>query len=207
MPVPKPEQRYGPTSGTVTGALGVLICLVVAVWLPIASHDLVATRWALGIGAGAVLIWAFMLRPRIVVQPEMLVLRNPLSSWLVPLACVEVVQVCLLTRIGTTGGATYDAVAVARPLRSLTGRQRLQPSGLFGRALSQDSGSESPKLRYARTNTPDGIADLMTEQILAAAHGAREAGAAAGPVRRVWAIPELAVTATLLVGLGLTWIV
>ncbi len=207
MAVPMVEQRYGPTSGNVSGVVGMLGCLVAAVWLPIAEHDLVATRWALGAGAGAVAIWAYMLRPRIIVQPETLVLRNPLSSWLVPLAGVRVVQVRVLTRITTTAGTTYDAVAVGRPIKSLTGRKRTTSFGVFGRSVSADPDPVSSKFRYARTDTPDGTADLMTEQVLAAADRAREAGRADGPVRRVWATPELVLISAMLIALGLTWLV
>jgi hypothetical protein len=206
----KVEQRYGPTSGAITGALGVVGCLVVAVGLPFAQHDVLTARWALGAGAGAVLIWSFMLRPRIIVHPETLELRNPLSSWLVPLAGVEAVQVRAVTRIRTVSGGTYDAVAVGRPIRSLTGRTPrrsvLGVGGFGGRVdLAPDPPPASP--RYRRTEGPDAIADLMTEQILAAAARAKDAGFADGPARRPWALPELVLMATMLLALALTWLI
>ncbi|MCW2856266.1 MAG: hypothetical protein JWR52_1881 [Marmoricola sp.] len=205
----KVEQRYGPTSGAITGMLGVLGCLVLAVGLPFAGHDLLTTRWSLGAGAAAVLLWSFMLRPRIIVKDGTLELRNPLSSWLLGLAEVDAVQVRAVTRVRTTSGGSYDAVAVGRPIRTLAGRKQRRSFGIggFGGRVELAPEPTSVKPKYARTNGPDAIADLMIEQILAAAARAREARTADVGVRRDWAILELVLIGAMLVALALTWLV
>lgn len=192
-----PEQRYGPTSGALTGWLGVVTCVVLEVVLAVHGWNLVEVRWMVGILLAGVLIATMMLRPVIVLAADQLELRNPFSSWLIPVALVEVVQVRVVTRI-TAAGTPYDAVAVGRRVRPMV---RGDGVGLFSRrALPQFA--SAPARRDA--STPEALADLMTEQILVAAEDARARRVEPGPVRRAWAVVPLAATGLLLAALVVT---
>ncbi|MFL6155781.1 MAG: hypothetical protein ACJ72D_06820 [Marmoricola sp.] len=194
------EQRYGPTSGTLSGWAGLVLCALLVVAFSVSHFDAVSVRWILVVLAVAVLIWSMMLRPVIIVRGATVVLRNPFSSWLVPLAAIEVVAVRAVTRI-EAGGQGYNAVAVGRRVRKMVGREsagRITDLGSSGGRLSTPP---EPKTNRIDASTPERLADLMTDQILAAADDARRSGQQPGPVERVWAWPELGALAALVTAL------
>ncbi|MET3962934.1 hypothetical protein ABIE44_002868 [Marmoricola sp. OAE513] len=186
------EQRYGPTAGTVTGWLGLVVCVALAAVFAVVDVGAARPPWICGFVGGAVVIWATMLRPVIVVRaPDQVELRNPLSSWLIPLASVEVVQVRAVTRV-VASGTPYDAVAVGRRIRKMVrnGPERVK-LGDFGPNTGVAVPVDPPTARFD-VSTPEALADLMTEQILAAAEDARRTGKPAGPAVRSWAVLEIA---------------
>lgn len=172
------EQRYGPTSGELSGWFGVVLTTLLAVGLPLYEQDRETLRVAVGAALVGVLVWSYMLRPKIIVRAgETLLLRNVFSTWSVPLASVETVSIGALTRVGTTSGS-YEAVGVGRPLRSMirsSGRPAVQ----------------------ARAAAGDVVPDLVIEQVLLAAERARAAGHPPGPVTRIWATETLVVLGVL----------
>jgi hypothetical protein len=200
------EQRYGPTTGTGTGWLGLAMCAAGSV--PLLMHpDAARTRFAVVLGLAGVLIWCYLLRPRIIVQePTTLLLRNAFSSWVVPLAAVTVVRVKAITRI-EVGDLGYDAIAVGRRVKTMVRGATVRHGDGFadaGRALGDPPRRER---KHPIADTPEAIADLMTDQILAASVRAQETGQPVGPVRRTWARVELALLAALLLGFALTYLV
>ena len=195
------EQQYGPTAGTVSGWIGLVLSVVVGVGVLFSGYDRESLRIALGAALAAGLIWTVMLRPRIIVRlPGTLLLRNPLSTWEIPLAVVEVVSVRAITRVAV-GERTYDGVAVGRPIRPPRTSVIGGLSGLGGRRMPAPEGTTKKSSIQASASTPNAIADLMTEQILAAADRARETRQPAEGIRRHWAVPELAVIGAALIGL------
>lgn len=177
------EQRYGPTSGTVSGYFGLVLCALVIGLVVTGDLTAGAVRVIAAAAGAAVLIWAYMLRPRIILEADgaTLVLRNPLSSWRIPVASVRVVAVKAVTTVGTDD-ARYDAVAVGYPLRTLVrdsrqGRPRMDEPRV-------DDGSRAEGRHDEQS--------VMTEMVLAAAERARQVGAVAGPVQRIYAVAELA---------------
>lgn len=166
------ETRYGPTSGLVSGWIAVVLCAALAVVLPFAGQDRTTLRFAVGAALAALVIWAYTARPRIIMRPGTLVLRNPWSTWLVPVGLVDDVHVRLTTRV-MVAGRSYEGVAVGKALRVLSGAK--------------------PR----SWGTVDPVPDLLEERVLAAAESARAVGSPAGEVVRVWAVPELVVVAVL----------
>lgn len=160
------EKRYGPTTGLVTGWIGVVGCAAAAICLPFTGQDRTTFRFALVFALAGVVIWAFLARPRIVLTSTTLVLRNPLSSWSLPVGLIDEVIVGFATRV-TAVGRTYDATAVSRPPRA------------FARPATK---------RWA---SPDLVVEIMVQDVLAAAKLARAAGPEAGTIQRHWAVPEL----------------
>jgi hypothetical protein len=186
------ERRFTPTSGTVVGWSGIAVVCGVLVFILVDDRSVVSVRFALAVAMFGVLVWCYMLRPRLVIGPAEVELRNAFSSWFVPLADVRRVAVRTITRI-YTDERHYDAVAVGRPVRSMRGgrsggRGAFRMPGLNPSFTIEDT----PVLKRPQaTLNADGVADFVTEQILHAADEARDTSQGGGSAHRSWALPEL----------------
>jgi hypothetical protein len=170
------------------------------------NRSLGAVRFALVVAICGVLIWCYLLRPRLVIGATELELRNPFSSWHVPLADVRRVAVRAITSVYTEE-RRYDGVAIGRPIRSL----RRQPPraatigfpGLGGRQLP-DLGPQPTQPRPLDSLDADGVADLVVEQVLVASDQARTRPHDGLTARRSWAWVELSALAALVAGVIVT---
>lgn len=198
------QQRYGPTAGTVSGWIGLVICAAVLVTFAISSPGVVGSRWIAGASGAAVVIWSMMLRPVIIVRPPVVELRNPFSSWQVPLATIDAVLVRAVTRI-ESGGRSYDAVAVGRRVRKMA-RSVAVPGRVneFGRADAMPAIEPDPVSRRLDASTPEALADLMIEQILNAAADAKRRNDPVGTPVRTWAVVELGLLGAAAIALAVT---
>jgi hypothetical protein len=182
-------EYFKPTSGRVVGILGVLgaLALIVIVLLDgTAGGDLTLIWAATGFG---VLVWASVLRPRVGVSSQHLVLRNLASTVTIPLGAVErlVVRQFLAVRVG---GKRYVSPALGRNVRPR--RRHAWPGSVPDRApdLSSD-----PAKNYC---------DFVEERIR---HRIAEVEPALGPpapVVRRWAWPELIAMVVAATGLVVT---
>jgi hypothetical protein len=179
------EQRYGPTTGTVTGWIGLTMCTT-AVVLTLLDPTTVRIRYALVYALLGVVVWAYILRPRVIIrEPTALLLRNAFSTWEVPLAAVTSVGVKAIIRV-RTGERAYDGIGVGRRVMKMV---RGPQGHLHG-----------PTIKHPRVDSPEAVADLVVEQVLAASERARESGQPTNPALRRWAWLELVFCAALLVG-------
>lgn len=189
-----PALRFGPTSGVFSGVAGLVVCAGFVVGALHDGVDLGSVRVALGALVAAVLVWAYLLRPRIVIEEggRTLLLRNPLVDTRVPLAAVKVVGVRTLTTIKTED-ARYDAVAVGHSVRRLVRgeRNRTGMMDAFFNARMPTVPEPKGAIEHAPRITDMAVQDAMTEQVLAAADRARSRGLPAEPVERHRAVPEL----------------
>ncbi|HEY0905178.1 MAG TPA: hypothetical protein VGE14_14920 [Marmoricola sp.] len=204
---PDDDVRFTPTSGTAIGWIGLAVALGAAAWAVVDEPSVGAARWALALVILALVIWCFMLRPRIVVGTRQVELRNAFSSWHVPLASVRKVVVRAFTRLHTEDGR-YDGVAVGRPIRSMRrGRTSSPPTvGLPGvGAVTLPEGPDATNVDPKGHLDADMVADFVTERILERADRARTAAEGEPQrARRSWAVPELALLALLAVALAVT---
>lgn len=204
------ERRYGPTSGTLTGIVGLGLCALVIGLVVAGDPTAGSVRVAIGAAGAAVLVWAYLLRPRIILEAggATLVLRNPLSAWRIPLDTVRVVGVKTVTTV-KTDDARYDAVAVGYPLRKLVREARpgmpgpsrtpmVMPS-LRGTPL--DPADDGPRISRQEEQT------VMTEAILAAADAARLLRISGPPVSRTYAVVEIALLAVAVLAFAATYVV
>lgn len=187
------HQRFSPTSGVGAGWFGVALSVAAVVTTLVPDPSRGGVRFALGAALFGVLAWCFMLRPRVVIGPRVLELRNAFSSWHVPLVAVREVSVRAITRVHTEE-RRYDGVAVGRPMRAMV-RPRMRPGDVGDVVVPSRDQLDS-----------DMIADLVTDQILLAAQRARSEGHEPGRPARTWALPELAVLALLGLGLALSYV-
>lgn len=181
------EQRYGPTTGAVSGWMGLVMSVLSAVLLLL--HPTTGqVRGALGLGIAAMLIWCYVLRPRVIIrEPSTLLLRNAFSTWNVPLAAISRIQIKAITRV-SLGDQSYDGLGVGR-------RVTVMLRGGSGAAPNRQFMKREP------AKTPEGIADLVIEQVLAAADRAKETGQRTEPVRRSWARVELVLLGAMVLAL------
>ncbi len=113
-------EHFRPTSGRLTGALLVLAAFAVVVLVATdAGHPAIV--------AGAVFAgmvgWTILLRPRVSVVGDDLVLRNPVATHLVPLAAIEqlAVRQVLVLRVGDR---RLTSTALGRSRRSLLNQKK-----------------------------------------------------------------------------------
>ncbi|RNL78583.1 hypothetical protein [Nocardioides marmorisolisilvae] len=207
MAVTITEQKYGPTTGAFTGWVGLVLCLGSIAALLTGGPTHATLRFALVLGVVALLVWCFVLRPRVIVrEPNTLLLRNAVSTWELPLAAITRVGVKAITRVHL-GDTPYDGIGVGRRVRNMVRGQVIKRGDGFadaGRALGDPPRRER---KHPSANSPEAIADLVTEQVLAAAERARDAGQPTDPVRRSWAWPELVLFAAVAIGFAVTYVV
>lgn len=207
-----PAQRFGPSSGGVTGGLGLLFCAAVSVIVLADEVSTASIRVVLGACAVAVVLWAYLLRPRVIIESGgTLLLRNAFADWQVPLAGIKVVGVRAVTTVKTADGGRYDGVGVGRSVRNLVrgSGARDDASGggipMFGMPLPRMPAPDPPPTVRASKLTDQSLPDFVTEQILNAADRARALGIPDGPARRLYAIPELVALGVVLVALTVSF--
>ncbi|HET6166026.1 MAG TPA: hypothetical protein VFE07_04305 [Marmoricola sp.] len=203
------ERRFHPTSGTAIGWLGIGLAVLAVVVVALDDLTLGGVRFGLVAVAFGLLVWCFMLRPRLVIGQSHVELRNAFSSWHVPLAGIRRVSVRAITRITTDEGA-YDGIAVGRPMRTLRHLPNTRPARIGIPGLGPSIAESAPADRSSRRRTEldaNSVADFAVERILEAADEARGASTRAGSTgttHRSWAWIEIAALAAVVVALLVT---
>lgn len=146
-----------------------------------------------------VLIWAFLLRSRVALRHDGILLRNAFVDTLVPYGLIDKVLVRTVTHV-FVGKKKYVGTGVGRTVRAMSRPER--PRGRGGRwqwlleRSTPGSGSEPaatrPVTRLASSDLPDFLEQQADLRIKAALPGE-------GTVRRFWAWPEIGATAVLAV--------
>jgi hypothetical protein len=170
-------ENFRPTSGRISGVLGLAICVATVV-LGVSEFDEgfpPAVVWA-ALFAG-VLFWAAMLRPRVWVSGSELRMRNMLDTITLPLASIEQIMVRQVLSV-RAGDRRYVSSAVGKSWRQAMKRDR-----------GVEPGAEAPypvfveeRLTQLAENarSQQGIALMSDEQL-----------ELAKSVRREWAWPEI----------------
>lgn len=191
----EPVESFRPTSGRITGVLGlVLVALVVVLGLVYRTRGfpLPVVTAALVMG---VLVWAAMLRPRVWATEEDLVLRNMMHTAWIPLAAIEQVAVRQVLAV-SVGEKRYVSPAVGKSSRQTLKSNRAPTTAGAGETSTRAVTASYPEFVKERivalaeaARAQHGVAMLSEEQL-----------ALGAGVRRRWAWPEVAglVVATLL---------
>jgi hypothetical protein len=188
---PGDDHVYTPTTGTVSGWTGLVIAGAFVLAVLLGDWSVGSARYAVAALIFALLMWCYMLRPRVVIGGSEVELRNPFSSWHVPLVDVRSVEVRAVTML-TTDERRYDGVAVGRPARTLLrgNQQRSRFLATPGRTTRLPNEPEATRLQRGQLDA-NAIADLVVEQVLFGAGQARERGEPSRPARRSWAALEI----------------
>jgi hypothetical protein len=172
--VTAPVEKFPPTSGTVTGSLGVAMAAVVGVVSVVTSPDLAGVRILLGAALAGVLIWMVVLRPRAAVYDDVLLLRQEVSDTWVPLTLI-------------------DTVHAGRDLVVAVDDQRYRCTG-----ISRSRPLPGTQRRGTVPGAPDAVSHVENRirEMVAAAHR-RDQPDAEQQVRRRWAVAEFVALAVL----------
>ncbi|WP_310964459.1 hypothetical protein [Nocardioides terrisoli] len=177
---PVTEPSLGPTSGSVSGWLGECIVVIVIIMAVTGGGGLPMARVVIGALLVAVLIWAFLLRSRVVLRDDGILLRNVFSDTSVPYGLVDRVTVRSVTHV-FVGERRYVGVGVGRSRRAMT---RQTPT--------RGTEPDTPRTRLAGSDLPDFLEQQVAVRL-------KDATPGEGVVRRRWAWPEIAVTGVLAV--------
>ena len=162
---------FRPTSGSVIGVLGLGAAALVIVLVAVTERSLVGVRVAIVAALVALVVWMVLLRPRVRAYADKLVLHNMASDTSIPLARV-------------------DGVAVRQTLNVWVGERRYVCPGI-GQSTRTMLAALS-RTKSARTGEQN-YATFVESTIEELARGARrDARGEPLPVRRRWAVPELA---------------
>jgi hypothetical protein len=207
-------QWFRATNGMVWGVLALVIAAAVIVLDVLGG-------WHPPVVVGAVLFAALtyvaMIRPRVGVRSDELVLDHMFSTMRIPVAAVDSIAVGR-TFEARVAGRSYVSAAVSRSVR-----QALRGQTVSNRGLRGGGAGESPLRPSAAVEESAGkqhqmsYADFVVERVHASATYARErAGIAehspqqaelAARVRRVWAWPEIVGVAVLAVAFVVSFFV
>ncbi|MGN6251960.1 MAG: hypothetical protein ACTHNS_09140 [Marmoricola sp.] len=178
------EPAFGPTSGTVSGWFGIVLALVVLV---VALTDPTfgdTVPLVLGALLAISLVWAVLLRPRVVLRRGALLLRNGFLDTAVPYGLIDRV---------TVRSATHVFVGERRYVGNAVGRSTLR--------MVRD------ERRPSRDRVPPGdvavggnLPDFLEQQV---ADRIRDAARGEGRVQRSVAWPEVAAVVALAAALAL----
>ncbi len=180
------DERFPPTSGRVLGTLGLVIGLVLAV--AVVTEGGSWTVAALGLLFAAV-SWVALLRPRVAIEDDVLVMRNMVDTVRIPLAAVEEVVVRHVLAV-RAGEKRYTSPAVGRP------RRQLRKDDLLGTSNGSAGGDGSGAAVADQTLADQAFALFVEQRIRERARTTRERQGItpdqADPVVRALAVPEIA---------------
>ncbi|MCW2766692.1 MAG: hypothetical protein JWO11_2651 [Nocardioides sp.] len=160
-------ERFRPTSGRVTGSIGLVVALAVVV-IGIFDREAFGPPVVAAALVIAVLVWASTLRPRVSVTEECLVLRNMLDTVSIPLASIEEVAVrqVLAVRVGRR---RYVSPAVGRSWRQTIKSNKSERAGDVALASYPDFVEQRIRQRCDDERAKRGIERYSDEQVALAA--------------------------------------
>ena len=173
---------FGPTSGVITGVLGITFgALVVVVTI---VHGVDAAAWpyiAGGLFAIAV-CWALLLRPRVVLGADELVLRNVVSDYRIPYTRISDFLV-RTTTVVIADDHKYVGLGVGRGMREMTRTRRVASD-----PLTRTRGLPPEPEPARRPGASHSAADQLEQHV---AERMKDPAPSKGRVRRTPAVPEI----------------
>ena len=187
-PGKKPAQKFKPTSGRVLGFIGILFMVVLIGYVGVTEHDLVAVRVCIGLATLGLLVWMALLRPRAEAYDDRLVLHNMASDTELPIADIDAVVVRHTLNVWI-GEDRYVCVGIGRSSRSMIKRKSPGPMALLGINQSEERMGQG---QSAKIGAGAEYANFVETRIIGLSRTAKLDGVGSPPVRRTWAVPELA---------------
>ncbi|GEP39752.1 hypothetical protein NPS01_34150 [Nocardioides psychrotolerans] len=199
------SERFTPTSGRVTGVIGLVLAVAVVV-AGLVDRQAGFADWVIAASAaGGVLVWAALLRPRITLVGEHLELRNMTETVIIPLAAIEelAVRQLLVVRVGDK---RFRSPALGKSRRQLT------RAGTVGGGIGGTIGKLRSTPSDARTtvNYPDFVEERLRQRMDDARSlrgvrpGSAEQVALASEVRRQPAWAEIVALGACLLAVAVT---
>jgi len=190
-----PAERFRSTNGRFLGAVGLLAVVALVVFVAVTESNLRGFQIFLGLAIAGMLIWMVLLRPAVTAYPGILLLRNMLSDTELPLARIDSVVVRHALNVWA-GERRYVNPAIGRSSRSMLeqGRRPVRSSGP-GATFGDPPGGQG---HAAALGIAADYPTFVEQRIRTLAKDARrDAVGEPPPVRRTWAVPEIAVVVVL----------
>ncbi|QCX28276.1 hypothetical protein [Nocardioides jishulii] len=183
------DESFAPTSGTFVGWFVIAVAVVVAVLGVLDGTDGFGPAALVAALVASVFAWLTLLRPRVLLQGDAVVLRQSLSTTRIPLAAVEDVSVRHVLEI-SAGGKRYATAAIGHPRRRI-----VREAAGAGRREQEGSAPRVGEVHWA-----DHVESRLRRAALdARARGTGQEGAVE---RRIDVVPAVALGVTLLVVVG-----
>lgn len=196
LPAPgeAPLERFRPTSGQFLGWTTVALCAALAGWAALTVPTLLGLRLVLGAGLVGVVTYLTQLRPRAVLYPSRLVLRNTFRDASVPLRLVDEVGIGRTLSV-FVGDRRYVCIGIGRSLRKVMGRGKGSgPASLIGfdRLEAYHDGQTPPSPDQTSMDYDTFVVTRIEAQVEEAKQLAPRND---GSPREVWAWPGIATLA------------
>lgn len=184
----KPEW-FHPTSGRFVGITGIVVALTVLVLIAFDAHDDETVSYAAGAALAVVVCWALLLRPRVGMTEDTLVIRQVLRTVHLPLAAIDKLAVSQVLAVWVDG-RRFVSPAIGKSLRRVVREAR--PGGSHGDHDESAAGRSMPYVDFVEERIRQQQAEAVRRQRSAAAR-AGDAGTVAAPpaVRVEPAWPEI----------------
>ena len=179
----EPVEKFRPTSGRILGGIG-LAGVAFVLGLAVLDPGSVPAPVAWGFACFGALVWAAMLRPRVMATPETLVLRNMLSTFRIPFAAVEQIAVRQVLAV-RAGDKRYVSPAVGRSWRQSIRSGRAEPATPVVATENYPTFVENRLHQLAEDARARAGVSMLSDEQLALAAG----------VRRDWSWPVVALVA------------
>ena len=187
----RPVERFGPTSGQVSGYVGLAIAAFTVGYVAVVEPTMTGLKAALGALFFAALAWAVVLRPRVHVIGDRLVLRNAFRDTHVRLAAVEHVTLGQALTVWVDG-ERHQCLGVSRSGRAQMRAQRRQAAAEqvgAGEALAAAAAHDLAQETYVVRRLRELVEGAQRDA------GRGEGATATVPVRHTWAWPEVVAAA------------
>jgi hypothetical protein len=190
---------FQPTSGRFVGTTGVVVAAAVLVLIALDNHDEDTISYAAGVALAAIGCWVLLLRPRVGLTADTLVIRQALRTVHLPLAAIEKLAVSQVLAVWVEG-RRFVSPAIGKPLRRVVREAR--PGGTPGRLQAElEAGRSMPYVDFVEERIRQQRVDaIRTRDAAARRAGAEAAGETPATVRVDPAWAEI-------VGLGVACVV
>jgi hypothetical protein len=191
-------ERFAPTSGRVSGIVGLITAGVILVLALIAGETGTPLGVAIVAVLGGLLVWASLLRPALWVTAHDLVLRGMFSTHRVPLAAIDTVVVTQVLAVKVRDHRYVSPVigyTVRQTMRSKV-REGQAPNSKAAGPTQEHQAFVEARITYLAQDARDRLGIRK---------GSAEQQALADDVRRTWAWPEI-VAGVALVLAFLVWL-
>ena len=164
---------FQPTSGRFVGTTGIVVAAAVLVLIVLDTHDEETVSYAAGVILAALACWALLLRPRVGLTEDTLVVRQMLRTVHLPLAAIEKLSVSQVLAVWVDG-RRFVSPAIGKPLRRVVRESR--PGGSAARLHDElEAGRSMPYVDFVEERIRQQRVDAIRSRTAAAGRAGTDA--------------------------------
>ncbi len=167
---------FSPTSGRFVGTTGIVVAVAVLVLIVFDSHDEDTVSYGSGVVLAGVACWALLLRPRVGLTEDTLVVRQVLRTVHLPLVAIEQLAISQVLAVWVDG-RRFVSPAIGKPLRRVVREAR--PGGRVAHQHDElESGRSMPYVDFVEERIRQQRVEAIRAQDAAASRAGADAAAA-----------------------------